>query len=954
MNRPTLARQLAFWSLIIAIGLTYALAALGQNAPLATKEPHGYYGALTDSFLSGQLNLKERFDPRLLNSDNPYVAQLDVQRPHDASFYKGKYYLYFGAVPVVLVYLPWRVVTGTWLADRVGTLVFCFAGVVLAAALLRRIRNVYLKDCDDSWVLLGIAVIGWGSPIFYLAQDGTFYVVAVSSAFFCMMLAAVSTERALASAAIRARCAWIATASLAYGLAIGSRPNFIFGLPVFILLCLFLVVRTTEGGVGVRLKLLSSAVLPVAFVGAAIGAYNFLRFDSPFEFGAHYALIGAGADMRHARLFGTEFLRENLFSYLFKPAVYVRYFPFFLVDRAYGMAIYLPSALLGPAFLLAVAFWRIPRVPAALAVLCAMLFGIFACNLFSLGLFYYFGELRYMADFAPEGLLLGAIAVLAVMDRASRTSRPARLASAIVVAGLSAFTIFNASLVALQASTSSWIKTGLARCLDYPAYWAERAAGTRQGTMELELEFPTGRASHREPLLSTGLPGQGDIAYIEYLGADRAQIGFFHLGSGGPTSGEFTLSPGLHRVDLTLGSLYPPREYPGFAGYPAAAVERLKRQLEVSVDGKSVLNSSTRFYFATPGLVHVGANPLAEDVSDPAFTGRIAGVSRLGLLAIEEYSRRSPESGPLRLHIRFPKAKGGPGEPLVSTGKPGAGDIFFVTYLGGSRVRFGHEDMGSVLTTDPVSIDFDQEHVVDLEMGSLYPPGDKFPGLSDEEISAVRNRYRVWLDGKLLINVPRNFQPSESDEVVCALNTIGASTAEEMFSGSIGETERIKPPPLRNEALWGPVDALVRFPQNMTGQTEPIVVTGIAGKGDFIFVRYEDAGRIRFGFDHWSVGGRVGNSVAVDMTKPHHLEVTMGSLYPPTEDRLWLAHPAAPRDALKAKILVRLDNVVVLDAESPTYDVQPDQITLWRNPIGGSSCRVDFTGAVVKSGRAEW
>jgi hypothetical protein len=253
-----------------------------------------------------------------------------------------------------------------------------------------------------------------------------------------------------------------------------------------------------------------------------------------------------------------------------------------------------------------------------------------------------------------------------------------------------------------------------------------------------------------------------------------------------------------------------------------------------------------------------------------------------------------------------------------------------------------------------VSIDFDQEHVVDLEMGSLYPPGDKFPGLSDEKISAVRNRYRVWLDGKLLINVPRNFQPSESDEVVCALNTIGASTAEEMFSGSIGETERIKPPPLRNEALWGPVDALVRFPQNMTGQTEPIVVTGIAGKGDFIFVRYEDAGRIRFGFDHWSVGGRVGNSVAVDMTKPHHLEVTMGSLYPPTEDRLWLAHPAAPRDALKAKILVRLDNVVVLDAESPTYEVQPDQITLWRNPIGGSSCRVDFTGAVVKSGRAEW
>lgn len=954
MNRPTLAREFAFWSLVIAIGLTYAQAALSQNAPLVTNEPYGYYGALTDSFLSGQLNLKGQFDPRLLNAANPYVQRLDVSRPHDVSFYKGKFYLYFGAAPVVLVYLPWRVVTGTWLADRAGTIVFCFLGVVLVAGLLRNIRNRYLKDCGDLWLLLGIAVLGWGSPIFYLVQDVSFYVVPVSCAFFCMMLAAASTERALAATAPRTRCAWIATASLAYGLSIGSRPNFIFGLPVFIVACLYLAGRSTDGRAGSRLKLIASAALPVAFVGVMIAAYNFLRFDSPFEFGARYALMGAGSDMRHVRLFGTEFLRENLFNYLFRPATYVRYFPFFLVYRAYGMAFYLPSAFLGPLVLLTAPFCRKPRVPAPLLILCAMLFGVFACNLLSLGLFYFFGELRYMADFAPEGLLLGAIAALAIMDRASGTTRPARWAAAIVVGGLSAFTIFNASLVALQGSASPWIKSGLARCLDYPAYWAERAAGSRQGPMELEVEFPTDKTNRREPLLSTGLPGQGDVAYVEYLGAGRARIGFFHLGSGGPTSGEFTLSPGVHKVDLSLGSLYPPKEYPGFAGYPAAAVAKLKRHLGVSVDGRSVLDSSTKFYFATPGLLRVGANGLAQDVSDAVFTGRIASVSRLGLPPIGDNSGRSPESGPLRLHLRFPRGKAGPGEPLVSTGKQGAGDIFFVTYLGGNRIRFGQEDMGSVVTTDPVSIDFEREHVIDLEMGSLYPPNAAFPGLSHEEISSVRNRYRVWLDGKLLINVPRSFQPSESDEVVCALNTIGASTVDEMFSGSISATERINAPTLREEVLWGPVDAWIRFPQDMTGQTEPMVVTGIAGKGDFVFVQYEDAGHVRFGFDHWSAGGLVGGSVAVDMTKPHHLEVTMGSLYPPAEDRLWLAHPAARRDALKAKIRVRLDDVVVLDAEAPTYDVQPDQITLWRNPIGGSSCRVNFTGTMVKSGRGEW
>jgi hypothetical protein len=957
MNRPALVREIAFWSLLIAIGLTYFQSVLTQDAPFATKAPQGYYGALTEAFMSGQLNLKGEFDPRLLKLDNPYVAQLDVRRPHDVSLYKGKFYLYFGAAPVILVYLPWRMLTGSWLAERVGTIIFCFLGVLLAATLLRRIRDRCLRDCGDLWLWLGIAVLGWGSPIFYLAQNETFYAVPISAAFFCIMLVAVSTERALASAGNRSRCAWIAAASLAYGLAVGSRPNFVFGLPVFILPCLYLYVRMRGNGGGAggaRWAFVTAAVLPAAAVGAAIAAYNLLRFESPFEFGARYAFMGAGGDMRHVKLFGTGFLRENLFNYLFRSAPYVRYFPFFLANRAYGMALYLPSALLGPLLLLAVPFWRALRVPAALLVLCAMLLGVFACNLFSLGLFYFFGELRYMADFAPAALLLGAIAGLVFVDRAAAGRRAVRWVAALVVGGVSAFSIVNGSLVALQASTSPWIANGVARCLDLPAFWMERAVGTKQGAIEMMVQLPEGKVGRREPLLSTGLAGQGDIVYVEYLGAGRARIGFFHLGAGGPTSSDLALAPGLHRVDLSLGSLYPPKESPQFAGYPAGAVAALKRHLGVSVDGDPVLNTAASFYFATPGLLFVGANPLAEDVSDAAFTGRIASVRRLGLPLIQGKSGKRAETGPLRLHVRFPKDRSGPGEPLVSTGKPGSGDIFYVTYLGGNRIRFGHEDSGSVVTTEPVTIDFDREHVVDLEMGSLFPPDADFAGMSGAEIARVKNRYCVRLDGKLLIDMPRNFHRSESDEVVFAFNSIGASTAVEMFSGSIALIERIKPTSPQEGARWGPLDALVIFPKNMTGLAEPLLVTGVAGRGDLLFVLYADQEHVRIGFDHWSVGGPLGTSIAVDMATAHHLEATMGSCYPPAGDREWPAHPAARRDRLKAKIQVKLDGAVVFDAELPTYDARPDQITLWANPIGGSSCRERFTGTVLRAERPSW
>jgi hypothetical protein len=952
---PNFGRGFAFWSLLFAVGLSYHLSFLARNELWSTKQPQGYYGALTDAFISGQLNLKWTLDPRLLALDNPYAAQPDISRPHDASFYKGRIYLYYGPAPVVLLFLPWRLITHTWLADRAGTIAFCFLGFSLAAILLKRIRDRFFSESAQFWLLLGVAVLGWGSPVFFLAENPTFYAVPPSAAFFCIMVVAFSTERVLVSTAVRPRRVWMALASLAFGLAVGCRANYIFGLPAFLAVGCYAV-----KGSGIDAKkrdrwaLLAAAILPVCMMGLVLAAYNYCRFENPFEFGAHYQFTGSGGDVRHERLLQTSSLANSLLEYLFGTAVYVRYFPFFLAPRAYGMALYLPLSLLGLIFLPFALLSRRRNIPAALIVLTAMLVCFFGGNLLSLGLYNYYGELRYMADFAPLALLAGAIGGLAAVDRLSNCGRGAGWIVALVVAGLSMVSIVDGSLVALQEAGSPWIDRIFARWLDYPAFWVERIAGTRQGTIALDLEFPANKAGHREPLLSTGEPGLGDIVYIEFRENRRARIGFFHLGLGGPISRDFPLPSGRHRLELSLGSFYPPNESPEFRGYPVSAVTALKRYLEVKVDGLSVLNTATSFYFATPGMVHIGSNTLAEDVSDPAFTGHIIGISHLGLPSIEKLSGMSSESGPLRLYVRFPVGRAGPGEPLVSTGKPGAGDIFFVTYLAGNRLRFGEEDMGSVVNTEPIGVDLGQEHVIDLEMGSLYPPNTSFAGLTTDEISDIKNRYRVWLDGKLLINIPRRFQPSRPDEVVCGLNTVGASTASETFSGTISSVERIKAQPVKEQASWGPLDAWIRFPENMTGMTEPVIETGIAGKGDIVFVSYVDRNHVFFGFDHWAHGGPLGTSIAVDMGKEHHLEVTMGSLFPAKDASEWLQHRVSQRDALKAKVQVKLDGVVVFDAELATYDAKPYQINPWANSIGANSCKERFTGSVMKEARGAW
>src|SRR4051812_15161928 len=85
-----------------AIGWFYLWTAQSNNDPWKFgTEQNDYYNFLIDGWLDGQLNMKVPVAPELLALPDPYDPAL---RPpglglHDASFYKGKYYLYFGAAP---------------------------------------------------------------------------------------------------------------------------------------------------------------------------------------------------------------------------------------------------------------------------------------------------------------------------------------------------------------------------------------------------------------------------------------------------------------------------------------------------------------------------------------------------------------------------------------------------------------------------------------------------------------------------------------------------------------------------------------------------------------------------------------------------------------------------------------------------------------------------------------
>ena len=75
--------------------------------PLRHLPQHRYYNLLADAFRAGQTSLLVTPSPELLALPNPYdPAQNAALRLHDATLYRGRYYLYFGPTPALVLFLP--------------------------------------------------------------------------------------------------------------------------------------------------------------------------------------------------------------------------------------------------------------------------------------------------------------------------------------------------------------------------------------------------------------------------------------------------------------------------------------------------------------------------------------------------------------------------------------------------------------------------------------------------------------------------------------------------------------------------------------------------------------------------------------------------------------------------------------------------------------------------------
>ena len=86
------------------------------------------YEVMAESLLNGHLYMDIEVSPELLALENPYDPQIrndqEIDFKHDHAFYNGHYYMYFGIVPVILVFVPFRLIFGKALTTFHATQLF--------------------------------------------------------------------------------------------------------------------------------------------------------------------------------------------------------------------------------------------------------------------------------------------------------------------------------------------------------------------------------------------------------------------------------------------------------------------------------------------------------------------------------------------------------------------------------------------------------------------------------------------------------------------------------------------------------------------------------------------------------------------------------------------------------------------------------------------------------------
>ncbi|MBE5844656.1 MAG: hypothetical protein E7302_10915 [Butyrivibrio sp.] len=322
---------IVFFLLTVTVFLTIASVFTPKKWKTEEWQANLQYNYVAQAMLNGHVWLDKEVPASLNEMDNPYdfaertriLEENGESVVMDLAYFDGKYYSYFGVMPVIVFYLPYMLLTGDYLNTLypilICVVIFLFAAYWFMHTMAKR---HYPSTSLGAYILLTSTFI-FGSEALYFVQKTTIYSLPIAMGTSLGLLGVSFWLNAITERG-ELRKGMLIAGAISIAMIMGCRPHLaivlLFIFPIFGRKIIFTKFFSKKG-----IPNSACVIVPFLIVGIGVMAYNYARFGSVFDFGATYNLTGF--DMTH-RGFIPERFFLGYWEYLFQPFSVSARFPY--------------------------------------------------------------------------------------------------------------------------------------------------------------------------------------------------------------------------------------------------------------------------------------------------------------------------------------------------------------------------------------------------------------------------------------------------------------------------------------------------------------------------------------------------------------------------------------------------------------------------------------------------
>ncbi len=299
----------------------------------------GIYNELVESFKKGRTYIvDENNTEKILNKlKNPYDTNkrektFKNEKNYylwDYAFYKGHYYVYFGVIPVILFYLPYNLITHSYLQTPFLIYLLTIMTILFISLLLFQLIRKYFSKCSIGvYILLDLLLVFAIGLEYFVKFPDKYSIPIVSALMFTFLGLNLWLGILKSNKFIKTKLLF---GSLSMALVAGCRPQLLMGS---FLLIPILIAYYKENKNKLKKKdyilSIAATIIPYLLVAVGLMYYNYIRFDSPFDFGANYNLTTNDMTKRGFKLAR---IPLGIMMYLFNPINFKNVFPYLVENN---------------------------------------------------------------------------------------------------------------------------------------------------------------------------------------------------------------------------------------------------------------------------------------------------------------------------------------------------------------------------------------------------------------------------------------------------------------------------------------------------------------------------------------------------------------------------------------------------------------------------------------------